>query len=221
MQTDDSQMDGGNPDELLQMFQSMGTNDRDSLIKRFQSIVNNQDYNSSKFFLEANNWNLETAVSSYFESGNIQTYAQQRNPPDMDLLKDNTIHNKEAMLPGSTFRQSWILKNSGDQLWPATSCLVPVGNRMEGSMPIELPLLPPQEQCEAGIILRVPNQVGTFVYQWRMYCNEGLELYFGEQIYVVINVIDGKEVQDEVEKQRLSIHEAQNLAALESHFSNL
>ena len=87
------------------------------------TLTNSQDFEASRFFLEASNWNLQNAIESFFENGNetAQGYQQQQQqiqPPSMVLVNDTTIHNKDGLSPGAMFKQSWCIKNEGDQPWP-------------------------------------------------------------------------------------------------------
>ncbi|KNC70765.1 hypothetical protein SARC_16706, partial [Sphaeroforma arctica JP610] len=76
------------------------------------AVVNSPSGESCRFFLEANNWNLEAAITSYYDSGNVQTYQQQMNPPQMTLVADTTADSKECMGKATPFRQSWKVRNS-------------------------------------------------------------------------------------------------------------
>ncbi|CAH0475099.1 unnamed protein product [Peronospora belbahrii] len=51
-------------DDLLQMFQSITTSDRDELIDQFAHLLQ-LDVQTATFFLESCNWNVETAVNNY------------------------------------------------------------------------------------------------------------------------------------------------------------
>lgn len=45
----------------------MSNEDRDALIAQFQSITGLDDAQRATFFLEASNWNVDLAISSFFD----------------------------------------------------------------------------------------------------------------------------------------------------------
>lgn len=50
------------PDDLLVQFQSITTNDHESLILQFSNLLK-LDKNAAIFYLESSNWNVETAIN--------------------------------------------------------------------------------------------------------------------------------------------------------------
>ncbi|DAZ93282.1 TPA: hypothetical protein N0F65_001121 [Lagenidium giganteum] len=59
-------------DELLQMFQSITTSDHDELVDQFAFLLQT-DVNTATFFLEASNWNVETAANNYLSTAPTAT----------------------------------------------------------------------------------------------------------------------------------------------------
>lgn len=54
--------------QFLEQFSCLGTNDKEDLIKTFQTVVGNGVASqTSRFFLELANWNLQRAVGAYFD----------------------------------------------------------------------------------------------------------------------------------------------------------
>ena len=45
----------------------MSSEDRDALIAQFQSVTGLDDAQRVTFFLEASNWNVDLAISSFFD----------------------------------------------------------------------------------------------------------------------------------------------------------
>ena len=45
----------------------MSSEDKDSLIAQFQSVTGLDDAQRATFFLEASNWNVDLAISSFFD----------------------------------------------------------------------------------------------------------------------------------------------------------
>ena len=78
--------------------------------------MSSDDADSCRFFLEANNWNIQNAIASYYDAGSTEVIEQQRHPPEMQLIGDVTIDNKEYIFPNTPFRQSWRLKNAGKRV---------------------------------------------------------------------------------------------------------
>jgi len=209
-------------DDLLHMFQSMGTSDREMLAVQFTNIVS-CDSDSSLFFLEANNWNLQAAIASYYESGNTELYEAQQHPPEMGLLADLTIDSKDQMGPNAPFRQTWRVANTGQTHWPHGTRLVHVsGHLLPGPRSVEVPPLLPHEATNVTIALRSPSEPGSYASAWRLCCSQGVELYFGELMWIVLHVQGGGRGEAcEAEIRRLEIQRQHELDALEDAFSSM
>ena len=52
-------------DDLLVQFQSITTNDHESLILQFSKVLQ-LNRETAAFFLESSNWNVETAINTYY-----------------------------------------------------------------------------------------------------------------------------------------------------------
>ena len=53
--------------DYFQHQNKMSSDDKDSLIAQFQSITGLDDAQRATFFLEASNWNVDLAISSFFD----------------------------------------------------------------------------------------------------------------------------------------------------------
>eukprot|EP01137_Pigoraptor_chileana_P033011 Opistho-2@23294 len=110
-------------DDLLLMFNNMGTTDHDVLVNQFQNLAGAEDPNICRFFLEANNWSLQHAIASYFDNaGSLEIYRVA--PPQIAYLGDVSPDAWREVQPGAPFHRVYRLKNSGHDEWPDNCGLV-------------------------------------------------------------------------------------------------
>ncbi|KAK6189982.1 hypothetical protein SNE40_001938 [Patella caerulea] len=178
----DNDLDG----KLLQQFSSMGTTDRDVLIAEFQKLLGNQlNPNSCAFFLDMNNWNLQAAIGSYydFEQPPITL-------PSMAFVKDITIGDGEAIPPNTKFIKTWRVKNGGSDTWPpGCSLRFSGGDNLSVTDRVLVDILQPHQETNISIEMTSPSSSGVYQGQWRMSTPTGH--FFGEIIWVIINVEEG------------------------------
>ena len=66
----------------------MSNEDRDALLAQFQSITGLDDAERATFFLEASNWNVDLAISSFFDDPdgavNVESDAVNPNLPSTE-----------------------------------------------------------------------------------------------------------------------------------------
>lgn len=79
-------------DDLLRMFQSITTNDHESLINQFSKVLQ-IDRPIASFFLESSNWNVEMAVNTYLATlGNPRpgdgSLSYLQHPPEAAFITD-------------------------------------------------------------------------------------------------------------------------------------
>eukprot|EP00050_Salpingoeca_kvevrii_P000319 m.145921 g.145921 ORF g.145921 m.145921 type:complete len:274 (-) comp10086_c2_seq4:306-1127(-) len=174
-------------DELLTLFASMGTTDHDTLVTQFTQVAG-ADPDTARFFLEANNWSLQEAISSFFEYGGAgMVHSQQA--PEAQFVCDVTIGEGEEIPPGVVFDKTWRIRNSGGAPWPSDTVLQYArGEHMEGPSFVAVPSLAPGEVTDVTVKLRSPRTVGQYAASWRLCCSLGT---FGEEIWVVITVAEG------------------------------
>ncbi|KAJ8676526.1 hypothetical protein QAD02_012313 [Eretmocerus hayati] len=168
---------------LLQQFSCLGTTDKDDLVKQLQKVLAGSQLNetAAAFFLDMNNWNLQAAICSYFD------FESTVKLPCMTLLCETTIGEGESVPPGTKFRKSWRVQNSGTEPWPEGVTLTHTGgSRMGECTSVPVPCLPAKETIELSVELTSPPEVGTFQSKWRLMTSNGS--YFGDIIWVIITV---------------------------------
>ncbi|BHF60679.1 hypothetical protein SprV_0100364400 [Sparganum proliferum] len=122
---------------LLAIATSLGTDDRDDLIKAFQRVVGHEvTVECSRFFLELANWNLQKGIGAYFDYSfeaapgtSIQTPTVR--PIGVDescgpLLPEPIVHSARVYhSPNPDFKKTptliWCVQNSGPSAWPTGS----------------------------------------------------------------------------------------------------
>ncbi|KAL7062385.1 hypothetical protein AAHC03_0562 [Spirometra sp. Aus1] len=123
--------------QLLEQFSSLGTDDRDDLIKAFQRVVGHEvTVECSRFFLELANWNLQKGIGAYFDYSfeaapgtSIQTPTVR--PIGVDescgpLLPEPIVYSARVYhSPNPDFKKTptliWCVQNSGPSAWPTGS----------------------------------------------------------------------------------------------------
>ncbi|EDQ88793.1 uncharacterized protein MONBRDRAFT_25871 [Monosiga brevicollis MX1] len=195
-------------DDLVNMMQSMGTDDPSALVQRFCQLVPGMSQEAATFFLEANSWNLEAAVVSFFDQGGANAVNAAMGPqPSAELVCDVTFGDGEAVPPGFVFEKTWRLVNNGPIAWPPSTQLELVqGPRMHQAPVIHVPALDPGATCDLTVPMKSPQEAGEYAVAYRLcYINGGVQdklnsrltfgissrQYFGDQIWVVITVAEG------------------------------
>jgi len=179
-------------EELLLMFQKMGTTDHDTLLKQFQTIIPGVDPDIAKFFLDANSWILQNAIASFFENNGDDVKKQiavlNRQPPQMIFsLKDDGI---VQYLIGSPFKKVWHVRNSGNAPWPQGCTLDHVGGDPLGAAPsIHIPSLGPGESGDMAIEFKTPLAPGEYHGSWMMCTSGDNPIHFGEPFWVIVSAV--------------------------------
>lgn len=179
----DTDIDG----QLLQLFSSMGTTDKDVLIDQFQQLCeNNPDPSVCAFFLDMTNWNLQAAIGAYFD---YQHPSFTSKIPSMCLLKDATIAEGESFPPNTKFIKTWKIQNSGQDAWPL-GCLLRFinGTQFTCQNQVIVSALQPGAVGEVSVEMTSPSNIGTFQGQWRMQTASGIP--FGEMVWVIVKVAE-------------------------------
>eukprot|EP00055_Hartaetosiga_balthica_P002046 m.139062 g.139062 ORF g.139062 m.139062 type:complete len:197 (+) comp18732_c0_seq1:51-641(+) len=175
-------------DSLLSMFMSLGTTDHGTLVQQFIQIVGERNVSEDTvaFFLEANNWNLQAGISSYYDQGRI--FMPTCNP-QAELIDDVTIGEGDEVEPGRPFTKTWRLRNIGNEPWPISACLVRVSGNIEAEEDIlPVPDIQPGEEVDAVVRMLAPSEEGSHASSWRLRHSEGVVAYFGDEIWVIIEV---------------------------------
>ncbi|XP_034116848.2 protein ILRUN [Drosophila albomicans] len=146
---------------LLQQFSCMGTTDHEDLISQFQSLMNNQmNRESSRFYLEMSNWNLQTAVGCYLDFCSAQSF------PSMKIVQGLHVNAQQ---------QAFQLQNDGTERWPIGCFLTsPIQTQR-----INVPSLRPGETCDILADL-MPTQPAIM---WRLSTPSGW--HFGDPIWMI------------------------------------
>ncbi|KAH8387820.1 hypothetical protein KR093_009712 [Drosophila rubida] len=146
---------------LLQQFSCMGTTDHEDLISQFQSLMNNQmNRESSRFYLEMSNWNLQTAVGCYLDFCSVQSF------PSMKIVQGKHVNAQQ---------QAFQLQNDGSERWPIGCFLTsPIQTQR-----INVPSLRPGETCDILADL-LPAQPAIM---WRLSTPSGW--HFGDPIWMI------------------------------------
>jgi len=180
-------------EELMLMFQKMGTTDHDTLLKQFLTIIPGLDEEVARFFLEANSWTLQSAITSFFENqGNefkrqMEMLNRQQKPQMSFEQKDDGILGYPV---GTRFKKVWNIKNTGTVPWPTGTTLDHIGGDTLGAkISIPIPPLPPGEGGDLAIDFVAPQQPGEYHGSWMM-CTiyRDSPIHFGEPIWVLVSV---------------------------------
>mmetsp|Transcript_22795 Transcript_22795/g.44804 ORF Transcript_22795/g.44804 Transcript_22795/m.44804 type:complete len:233 (-) Transcript_22795:300-998(-) len=175
-------------DELIALFGKITTNDHDQLVDQFSKILQ-VDRHVASFFLEASQWNVETAVSNYLASMhqnqrgnggmNIHPLAS---PPQAVFVGDLAPWQSRPFQPGTLLPIRLRFQNTGPTAWPPETRLTFVdGDQMNGTP--EIPInAGPGEIVETVLVLEAPRTEGTGMGSWRLACIHG---YFGDPIYLI------------------------------------
>lgn len=166
---------------LLHQFSRMGTTDHDELVNQLQKVLGNQlNYNTARFFLDMNNWNLQAAVGFYLD------YYSGMKLPSMQIISDVTIGEGEAITPNTPFVQSWSVRNNGEEAWP-------YGCYIKCSSNENLPVVPvnPIEPGQCTVIsvsLTSPSELGSYQTKWRLFTSNGS--CFGDTMWSIVQVTE-------------------------------
>ncbi|EGD81324.1 hypothetical protein PTSG_11362 [Salpingoeca rosetta] len=185
--------DMDDPDQLLSMFMSLGTTDHGTLIDQFKKVVRIDDDSLASFFLEANNWNLQGAVWSYFDqqgSGNQMYIPRQR--PQAELIGEMTAsHGSDAVGSGQQFTKTWRFRNTGTTHWPHSTVFAFLnGERMGAPSRVAVPPAAPGEFADVTVTFTAPREPGQYVGTWRLQHSDHVTECFGEEVWVILNVTD-------------------------------
>jgi len=140
---------------LSNAFNSLRTDEHENLIQEFLNKAHsfakttiNKD--TAKFYLEASNWCVATAVSQFYENGN-----QKSRQFDLSstFIKDSTIGEGENIPPRTTFSKSWKIKNDGCSQWPNSHLYLKhvQGNKFGAPRYLKMPSLRPGEEYEFSV----------------------------------------------------------------------
>uniref|UniRef100_A0A183SYW8 VASt domain-containing protein n=1 Tax=Schistocephalus solidus TaxID=70667 RepID=A0A183SYW8_SCHSO len=124
---------------LLEQFSSLGTDDRDDLIKAFQRVVGHEvTTECSRFFLELANWNLQKGIGAYFDysfEAAPGTSVQTSIIRPINIDESGSQSARVYHSPNSDFKKTptliWCVQNSGPSAWPTGSYIAAEVSRCE------------------------------------------------------------------------------------------
>jgi hypothetical protein len=119
---------------------------------------------------------------------------------DSEFVSDVTVPDGTSFEPGTVFRKTWRIRNSGTCTWDAGYRLMFLsGDRMSGPRSTPLgslgrlsaspPLFPnvrPGDEIEVSVTIISPAEAGTYLGEWQMFAPDGTP--FGTVPYVAIQV---------------------------------
>eukprot|EP01121_Diplochlamys_sp_Union-15-3_P009034 TRINITY_DN2439_c0_g2_i2.p1 TRINITY_DN2439_c0_g2~~TRINITY_DN2439_c0_g2_i2.p1 ORF type:complete len:206 (-),score=33.31 TRINITY_DN2439_c0_g2_i2:332-883(-) len=175
-------------DDLLLLFQKMGTTDHDVLIKQFRTVVDGVDDETCRFFLEANNWTLQNAITSFFDYGSPNKVSQNIVRPKMNFISE--VEDGKPKIAGTPFIKRWRLQNTGTEKWPEECTIEFIGGeRMGGPSSQKVPGLAPGTFYDITLNFMAPLKPGSYAGSWMMCASiKGMPVMFGEPIWVIISV---------------------------------
>lgn len=160
-------------------------------VEQFSKIMHVQ-VGVAKFFLEASNWSVESAVHAFLASGVADGNDEMFVPsqlPQVQLVSDLSGLNSTVFLPNTTVEMVWIFKNTGLERWPNQTSIVHLdGELMQGLSSIEVASASPGEMIRVKQTITTPSTIGTFAGTWSFACPTG---YFGDPIWIIITTGGG------------------------------
>ncbi|KAJ1372051.1 hypothetical protein KIN20_034108 [Parelaphostrongylus tenuis] len=185
-------MDDDIDNMLIHQLSCLRTNDKEVLVKQFQSILGNVSAETCAFFLDMTNWNLQDAVGAYYDYGysnNITEVGFTLPFLDMQLLKDITVGEGEAVAPETRFAKTWLVKNTGGVHWPEGTALCLVdGHPLSHDRRVPVASLGPGGEAELTVWMSSPSLRGIYHSRWQLMTPQNVP--FGETIWCIISVDD-------------------------------
>jgi len=104
-----------------------------------------------------------------------------------DFVADVNVPDGTHFAPGSDFKKTWRLRNSGDCAWTTDYTLRYVGGEPMSGVTISLPnAVPPGATIDLTISLVAPTSPGKHIGRWQLFTPDGSA--FGTKPYVQIMV---------------------------------
>jgi len=105
---------------------------------------------------------------------------------DAKFIRDNSIPDGTVLKPGQEFTKEWIMRNTGDRMWPAgTTLLWQTGDKLEQ---VGEPIVPNIHSCVTGninVTLKAPTKPNRHVVSHYRLCLPNGD-YFGNRIWLDI-----------------------------------
>jgi len=108
--------------------------------------------------------------------------------PALRFISDVSFADGAAVVPGSSFKKLWRVRNDGQYAWPADVVLVPAGGDVmcPEDTKIALPILAVGEERDIGIDLEAPRKAGLYTAYFRAQTKE--KQYFGHRLWATVLV---------------------------------
>ena len=121
-------------------------------------------FNTAKFYLEMNQWNVQAAVCSYFDLETVNSSL-----PGMVFVKDITIGEGESIPPITKFVKTWRVQNPGPDKWPP-GCILRFSTGVELSEQDRVLVEPlePYTATDISVEMTSPSNPGIYESRWRM-----------------------------------------------------
>lgn len=104
---------------------------------------------------------------------------------DARFVEDVTIPDDSVLDPGTEFRKTWRLRNTGNCDWEPGTQLVFTGNNPMGSgASVTVPATSPGTVTDVSVDFTAPTLPGTYRSEWRLQAPDGTR--FGPTVYVKI-----------------------------------
>ena len=161
------------------------------------------------FFLESCCWNVQNAISSFYESGAAsgeQAAAMAPQGPEVPAPQlafsdlGGPDHGNIVLPPRTPFQKSILVSNPGAVAWPDGCYIAATGGAaIPGDTAVRVPALEPGCNATVTLSLFAPDQPGTHAQSWRFFHSQGKlsQSSFGEEVWVVVTVDPDLLAQDD------------------------
>merc|ERR1712137_438729 len=103
---------------------------------------------------------------------------------DAKFIRDNSIPDGTELSPGEVFTKEWIMRNTGDRVWPAGTTLVwQTGDKLEQVGESVVPVVHPPGTGNIHVTLKAPEKPGRHVVSHYRLCLPNGDL-FGNRIWL-------------------------------------
>lgn len=132
------------------------------------------------------------------------------------IYKGDTVSDGTVLPRNHVFEQTWIIRNEGNESWPAGCAVKFVGGDFMGHVNRTRPVgvqelasasessiceapIAPQETARFTVTLRTPNRDGRIISYWRLTTKDGFK--FGPRLWCDVNVKAYKAPEEPVKEQ--------------------
>ncbi len=107
---------------------------------------------------------------------------------DADFVADVTVPDNTSLVPGTAFRKTWRIKNSGSCNWENGTLLAFIGGDSMGSVggTVAVPAAAVGATLDVSVDFKAPSTAGTYRSTWQLVAPDGT--HYGSDLYVQIVV---------------------------------